>query len=228
MSISKTIILTSILGSAILPWGFVSASAQEDKKFETNIEIEASQVSLVAFLTELGDLYGAYFTIEQVWEETEPTNRLISYPVPAKFEKTGLQQNLENLRAVIPNFDYLSNKSNPKIVHIIDGRSNRLDDYSLNMTLESIKFQGTVSELIKEINRRGINISLQTVFLLSDLKYMDISTMISVDGTNIETRDLLSVFIPLEKYNRVIWTATTRLNKKESTKIIYYGRKKER
>ena len=233
MSMSKSIILAAILGAAIVSSDFTSVgaeevllSAEESEKSGAMIRKESIRLSLRQFLEKLGDSYDVFFTVEQAWQTGEPSNQLSSNPVQVSPERTNLQQELEELQEIVANFDYWVNESNPQIVHVIDERLKNVSNYGMDEIIEAIEFNGNVVELIQGINKKGIDISLKTDFLISDLKHMDFTTMVSVEGINIKTRDALSLFISLDRTTRVIWMATTRLDEKENTKISFYGKGK--
>ncbi len=235
MSISKSIILASILGAAIVSSDFTSVgaeevllSAEESEKSGAMVRKESIRFSLLQFLEKLGDTYNVFFTVEEAWQTGESTNQLSSHPVHVSPERTNLQQELEELQEIVANFDYWVNESNPQIVHVIDERLKNVSNYGVDETIEAIEFNGNVVDLIQDINKKGISISFQNVFLISELKHMDFTTMVSVEGTNIKTRDALSLFISLDRTTRVIWRATTRLDEKENTKISFYGKGKKR
>lgn len=235
MSILKSIILAAILGAAIVSSDFTSVgaeevllSAEESEKSGAMIRKESIRFSLLQFLEKLGDTYNVFFTVEEAWQTGESTNQLSSRPVHVSPERTNLQQDLAELQEMIANFDYSVNESNPQIVHIIDERLKNVSNYGVDETIEAIEFNGNVVDLIQDINKKGISISFQNVFLISELKHMDFTTMVSVEGINIKTRDVLSLFISLDRTTRVIWRATTRLDKKENSSVSFYGKGKKR
>ncbi len=167
-----------------------------------------------------------FFTVEEAWQTGESINQLGSHLVHISPERTNLQQELEELQEMVANFDYSVNESNPQIVHVIDERLKDVSNYGMDETIKAIEFNGNVVELIQEINKKGIGISFKNYFLISDLKRMDFTTMVSVEGINIKTRDALSLFISLDRTTRVIWMAETRLDEKENTKVSFYGKGK--
>src|SRR5262245_52409137 len=83
---------------------------------------EQNSKSLTYFLFRLGEKYDCFFTIEEAWEEGEPANSLEAKWVQRLPKKQNLQQELEQLRQVVPNFTYEIDRTNPRIVHLIDSR----------------------------------------------------------------------------------------------------------
>jgi len=216
--------LTTVVSLLVL--GVVSAGAHSHTAKGQGSMIEAQAtlpVSLGRLLYELGDTYDVFFTIEEAWSDSRRIDSLESHVLQRKSNKEDIQQELEELRQVIPNFTFQVNEASPRIFHIIDGRLAQQQGYGLDSILTMIDFTGKVRDLITEISDQGAPILQRNFFVIGDpFMLSDRITVLHVQGEGLKVRDALSNFIPLDEYNRVIWTTITRIGANE-TSINFRG-----
>ena len=188
------------------------------EKFMTETS-ERQSVPLSQLWVELGKNYDRFFTLEEAWKDGEPWSKLESQRVQRSTEKKTLEQELEQLRQTVPDFNYEINNADSRIVHIIDARLARQKEYGLERVINSIDFTGKVNELSTAIANQGIPVSPPQ--LMSTHEQADYSTVVRVKGEGLKVRNALSNFIPLEGRGRILWIARTKLGQGEVSYIYY-------
>lgn len=176
-------------------------------------------MGLNGILFGLGRDYDCFFTIEGAWQEGEPTMRLEAALARRVAKKSGLINELNQLRRSIADFAYEIDGANPRIVHIIDARLRRQKGYAIDALITSLDFAGKVSELPDEIGKQGISIALPT--WQSTHEQRDGSTVVHVKGAALIVRDALSSFVKLDGRGPILWIARTKLEQGAITYVHY-------
>ncbi len=195
-----------------------SVRAQGLKRMTETSEQRSALLSQV--FVELGKDYDCFFTIEEAWKDKEFMNAMESQRVQRFSSRKNLQQELEQLRQTVPNFTYEVDKSNPRIVHIIDSRLAQQKGYGLESVINSIDFTGTVFDLVNAIGAQGIPVSSRGLTFTHEQP--DYRTVVHVKGEGLKVRDALSNFISLDRHGRILWIARTRFEQGEVSYIHFY------
>ena len=213
------VVVVLICGPIIFypPQSYVEGKGDDPKKRE---------IILMQYLAELGSKYNCFFTIEEAWKEGDPINKMESYLVQISTTSGGLQQELENLRQAVPNLTFEFDKRNPQIVHIIDARLTKQNEYGLEKVLKSINFSGSVNDLVVAIGNQGVPVSPPILTDTRESMSQDLSTVVKINEKALKVREALSSFIRLEGRGKVIWIARTKLGEKEVSYIQYHGPKR--
>ena len=221
MRVTKRFILAIVLlGFECGPaprWQWVSAMDNSGQDGATPV---------LAYLAQLGDRFDCYFTIEESWSGSEIMNSLASHLVsPSKAGPDDLNQRLLELSASVPSFTFKIDENNGRIVHVIDSRLQRLSPYSMDRVVSRLEFDGGVDDLVRAIARNGVAISPQTGFGVGDpvVERRDWTTVVHINAEGLTVRALLSDFIPLKNYERVMWVATTERRKGAITQVNFKG-----
>jgi len=188
--------------------------------------VEGKKTSLVRYLHQLGDQYDCYFTIEESWTPSEVRNSLESYLVPSNSNKKGeLTSALALLTKAVPHFTFQPDSIKGHIIHILDDRLLKQRQYGMDDVLSNVEFTGLLSDLVSVIARQGAHICLEAMFDIGDPSQVrrDWATVVSVKAENKTVRSLLSDFVPLEGYSRIIWIATTERQEHSTTAIRFNG-----
>lgn len=181
---------------------------------------ENRSVPLSQFLMTVGETYDRFFTIEEAWKTGESMNSLEARLIQTSSQQKTVEKELESLRQAVPNFTYEVDKSNPRIVHIIDARLAETQGYGLESVIKSIDFTGSSSELVATIGRQGISVSPQRALFTNE--FQDYDTVIHVRGEGLRVREALSNFVPLgERRGRILWIARKKLGEGEVTYVYY-------
>jgi hypothetical protein len=181
---------------------------------------ENNSKPLTALLLKLGLKYNCYFTIEEAAADGESVNSMEAQWVQIRSAHLNLEQELDQLHRTVPNLTYEIDRTNPRIVHLIDSRLARVDKYGLEGVIKTIDFKGTVNDLVSEVAERGFRISPQNFIFTHEQP--DFSTKVEVKGDNLKVREALSNFVLLEgRGSRVLWIARTKLAPGEVTYVFY-------
>jgi hypothetical protein len=133
-----------------------------------------------------------------------------------------LVQELESLKKDVPNLTYELGQANSRIVHIIDSRLSRQKDYAMDRVIPSFDFDGTVDRLADGLAKQGVPISPFS-FRISVDPAEDRVTVVHIKAKNLQVRDALSDFIPLDRQNKILWVARTRLGPGETSYVGFQG-----
>jgi hypothetical protein len=144
-----------------------------------------------------------------------------SYLVSIPQDKKDLRSSLAFLQQKAPNFTYIINSSNRRIFHIIDARLTKQEGYGLVRVLKSVNFSGSTQDLIGYIGNRDIPVGNAGLMDIRDAMFQDLSTQLQAKGQNLQVKSLLSNYIPLEKRDRIIWIARTKLGKEEISHVHF-------
>ena len=210
-----------ITASALLILGSASLALIRDQRARDMVNSAESQsVPLSELLMTVGETYDRFFTIEEAWKTGESMNSMEAHLIQTSSERKTIEQELQKLRQTVPNFTYELDKSNPRIVHIIDARLAQTQGYGLESVIKSIDFVGSTSELVATIGKQGISVSPQRALFINE--FLDYTTVIHVKGEGLRVRDALSNFVPLdERKGRILWIARKKLGEGEVTYIYY-------
>jgi hypothetical protein len=206
--------------AAIIVLGVVAASPFRNWRSEAiTQDSEERPKGLREILYGLGRDYDCFFTIENGSKEGEVGNKLEVELTRRILEKGGLVRELEQLSQSVPNFSYESNPANSRIVHIIDARLRQQKGYSLDGSLASIDFTGTVNKLPSKIGKQGHSVAAPTGMWSHE--HADISTVVEVRGEGLTVRGALSNFVELQGRERILWIGKTKLEPGGVTYVYY-------
>lgn len=213
----------SIMPAVIVILGTISiiiVQTQTAKLMDTSSRDQANPLPLIDYLGKLGEEYDYFFTVEVAAADTSGEKALVSHWVQRRPGTKDLQQELERLRQDISNFSYEVDKSNPRIIHVMDVRLEQFNGYALERIIPEITFTGKVNDLPAEIGKQGIPIA--PPLLMSFNETRDTTTVLEVKGVGLKVRDALSDFLPLEKRRtRILWIASTRINQEGISYVNY-------
>ncbi len=197
----------------------VFLQTQRAKPMDNSSSSQPSPLPLLYYLAGLGKQYDYFFTVELASNVAEPNDELSSHVIQ-RVPQTDLQRELEQLRRDVSNFAYEVDKSNPRIIHVMDARLKQYKGYALESIIKDIDFTGRVNDLPAEIGKQGIPIG--PPLLMSFNEARDRTTVLEVKGVGLKVRDALSHFVPLEKRRiRILWIARTRLNQGDISYVYY-------
>jgi hypothetical protein len=182
---------------------------------------QQEDVALLEFLYEVGNTYDCFFTVEAAWQGGEPSNQVEATRIEKSLSKTNLRNALNSLQQAAPNLIYMVSRENPRIIHIIDSRLTRQNQYGLEAIVKRVDFTGTVGELVDELNRMGVSIQRPAMMDIHEARLMNSQTKVKVAGQGLKVRGILSNYIPLGDHGRILWIARTRLAPGEISSIQF-------
>ncbi len=222
----RQVVAFSLIGLTVVI-GLIVATRSANALYEQGMNsmpaAEEKRISLLDLLYELSETQKYFFTIEQASKEGESMNWLEAVLVPKDSKEASVLQRLEELKRTVPNFTFQINEKNTRIIHVIDARLAKQEEYGLNAELNNIDFEGKTGDLVTAISNKGVAISPQNSFSVGIPILVDETTLVHVKGEKLKVRDALTNFIPLRGYNGIIWTATTKLGSRQTTFINFRG-----
>ncbi len=181
---------------------------------------QSSALPMRHYLADLGKTYDSFFTIEEGWTEDNPADRITSHWLQRPSQAKSLKDELEHIRQIVPNFTYEIDKTNPRLIHILDARLAQQKGYGLARVIKSIDFQGKLSDLPSELKKQGIPVS--SPWATDTRSPGDDLTVVQIKAEGLSVRDALSNFIPLEgRLNRILWIAATKLGQREVSNVHF-------
>lgn len=214
----QAIILVCLLLVGITIGAPVCKAQDEPLPTITHTTRQAS-TPLVEYLVALGNKYHCFFTLEQGWDEQDIRNQLKLYRVEnfgidtttLAIRQGSVEEVLNELSSALPNFSYIINASNPKIIHIIDRRLQQQKNYGLNKALTNFHFQGTVYKLTEAINKEESLVAPTNMLDTYEAMTVDYKTPVQAEVTSLTIREVLSNFIKLKHHSPLLWIASTQL-----------------
>jgi hypothetical protein len=225
---------------AILAAFFAAMTIAGLRPVETEAVINANHginqqpPTLLHLLAETGKAYNCYFTIESAWRDGEPINKmestivdssLMPSSVPSSADKTRMQVILDALKQRVPNLTFMQDRSDERIVHIIDSRLLNQEGYGLAYTVKSLEFYGPVWGLLRQMSSQGIPVGPPRSMSLHEIGSYNSETLVQVKGQDSQVRTLLSNCIPPEERGSILWVARTKLAKGAVSQILFRGAK---
>ena len=185
-------------------------------------EAAVQQLQLKDFLHDAGNKCDVYFTVEGACPSNMFSDVLMLEDVFSKGAPGDISAVISSLTNSITNLTVTADASNKRIYHVIDSRLLVLDDYAMNRVLESIKFDGDAETFVSHIEQGVPNLLNQSIFGSTFIALND-ATAISISYANVSVRDALSNGVDLRGYNRLIWTAFTPLETRQ-TEVHFLGK----
>jgi hypothetical protein len=201
--------------------------------FNTKISNGLTQISLpntsdeklplVIFLNEFGKKQNYFFTLEEgCCKPGEAVNQIESLQVSKALIKEKLPEALVHLRKLSANLTFVTNKHNPRIIHVREVSLNNKKGYGLDAMIPKINFKGTAGDLVVKLRKSGAALNLQSWGDIHEMRLLDQNTKVEVVAEMIQARDALCRFTELENHGRILWIARTRYNTKEDTYLFFY------
>jgi hypothetical protein len=170
--------------------------------------------------------YDCYFTIE--YNTTlSVENSVRSANIPNDLS-ISIKSFVKKLQTALPADRISIDSGNPKIIHIVDAGLSNKTGYPMSKVTSS-KYTGPVALLPDAIGKSlGINLMTPTVYA-ANMSPSDPTTQVSTQEVSRPVRDILSDFVPLDHYSRIIWTSEIQ-NRKPSGEfsvwVTYWGKER--
>jgi len=185
-------------------------------------EFEWRSVPLEWHLFWLAREYDVFFTIEQSWTTGEVNNAYTSHQIPRELTRASLLDELQRISSLLPGFQYEIDDKNPRIIHIWDARLREFRSYGLDRTVRNFAMTGKLPDLMAEIARRGIPVAFQTSDVCVSVCWgNDFITVVHVKADQLKVRSLLTDFLPLSNYSRILWRAETERREGAITEVKF-------
>jgi hypothetical protein len=180
-------------------------------------------VVLWEYLSRQGIQLDCYFTIEEMTLEDD--NGITEHDVQVGKDPSSIEKMIEQLSAQLKGVHVYRSKENPAVVHIIDERLEKKKAYSLPKCV-AIKFSGSPDELVEKLQQTSLeNLHPKRGGTFSGgIWGNDISTEIHCSTRGASARRVLTDWLPLSHYSRILWIAETRrIDGKLDTDVNHNG-----
>ena len=169
---------------------------------ETAELIPVEEEQLLAWLMQQGERLPCYFTLE-LFAPREPDVRpldvkKVKIPAPATVKEL-----IQQLRQHVPEAHLIIRETKPPVIHLVDRRLLETDGYPLEIPLR-LSFAGTPQELVKTIDERLPQFTLQTGMAIGD-HAGDHVTPIELKNGEGSVRELVTDALPRAGYSPVLW-----------------------
>lgn len=137
-------------------------------------------------------------------------------------EPRSLEESIAKLSREVPGFEFRRNERNPKIIHAIDKRLLKLDDYDLDEEVD-FEYSGVLGELSRALQRKLPAIGPKTSGLVGEV-FDDHVTETEVRAKGETVRQILTEAAPPKGYGPILWRAETTISEGEAkTTVQFYG-----
>lgn len=180
-------------------------------------------VDLYVYLNQEGIRLNSYFTVEDQVDpgESVGTDILVeSDPTVATSDAL-----IKKLQKEQSTYSVIKDEENPRIIHLVDKRLFSQPKYYLNKKA-NIAYSGRLNDLPDKIGQQlHFDLAAKNEFAIgSESIVEDSTTQVAFDAKNLSIRSILTDYIPLKNYSRLLWRAQTSDNGRQlHTRISYYG-----
>lgn len=190
----------------------------------------AKRETVESFLYKTSIILDFYYTVEVEQSRTDPEKNMSYDGLKDTFlssEKHGEDEISDVIRTINDSLGYEAaflDKSNPAVIHIMGKALHSQKTNALNLE-RTISYIGKLSNLPDYIGKRlGPDITLRSPIGGGiGEQVMDDSTSVTFKDVSGTVREILSNYIPLSKYRRCLWRASTLISKDNTTIIVKYS-----
>ena len=177
-------------------------------------EAGGTKVSMWSYLEQVGRRFDCYFTVEQV---EDCLNKV--------FEPDATVKTIPDMEAALcrrlKGYEVRRSDKNPAVFRIAAVKLLSNPAYWMEKHID-LSFQGTPSNLqLKIWSCAGLTHPLQ--WSTDFPPRLDLTTKVTVSGKGLSARCLLTDFMPLSQYSRVLWSATTRMDDLKPSVTVSFG-----
>jgi len=189
--------------------------------FGTN-EMFAETIDFSEFVTRVAILNDCYFTIEQ--RNCKGNKTLLSNidKIEWKENPGDIDEAMDYLIKCGVKYHYSRNERTPCVIHIIE---NDLSNNPLDTMIAKFEYEGTLQKLVDKFSNTRIQSGIsQGGGASGGGVAQDFITVVKIDKViNTNVRNILSCYLPLSRYNRILWAAVIDESEDCLAKIYYYS-----
>ena len=183
---------------------------------------------LAAFLFEIAQRYDIYFTLEtkQPSEGTQSAVELVRFSSDDAAKISSADDAINALRAKLEGAEVVRDEWNPAVIRIVEKAVAGLPGYAIEQRV-TINFRGTLDGVVDRLQKElEGSIRLPSVFILPAASMGDPFTSAEIAATGLEIRQVLTDYVPLSAYNRILWKAETYIKGGKPTSVVTYSGKR--
>jgi hypothetical protein len=174
----------------------------------------ADNLPLGLYLADVGKRLDCYFTIEQTGY---PSRNVMSKAVQPDPSVKSIADVVGFLGRALEDYEVFQSPGDPAVVHIVAAKTRAIKDYWLDRRM-AISFDGVPERLLGKILTSTKGAELETSGSIGDRRGGDMITHVKVVAIDMTARSVLTEFLPLARYSRLLWVATT--TPKDGTQVV--------
>jgi len=161
------------------------------------------------YLVECGKKYDYYFTIEEIYTGKVPINNVVGRLIEVDSKIETIEGEIEHIKRSFTDLDVNMSEGNKRIIHIIERRTNAIKGYPLQKKINEISYSGVLGKLQKKIGEMIGGVKWRDYGIAGSVwGNTDLITKVEINAKNISVRDLITDYVPIFKYWRIIWIST--------------------
>jgi hypothetical protein len=173
---------------------------------------------LSSYLWQLGKRFDCYFTVEQYRDGSPLSHEALSMSVKPDSGLVTIEDLPGSLGKQLEGYEVLRSPDNPAVFHISASKAKSNPAYWLDKRMD-LCFQGSPANLFYRIVSSDKQTVMQNQFAIP-APPSDSTTRVTVAAKGLTTRSILTNFLPLSRYSRVLWGATTEVLKEGRTDAL--------
>jgi hypothetical protein len=181
---------------------------------------EPTGVFLGLYIEQLGRKLDCYFTVEQAGDSSTPD--VFSRRIATEASPKSASDLVDLLKSQLKGYDVSQSRDNPVVIHIAAVKARAIPDYWLDNKLD-LTFVGSPNGLLATVLGLCTGAVPPTTFFTGSTPTMDVTTRVAVTGHALAARNALTDFMPLSRYSRMLWSATTTQNDGKQIANVSFG-----
>jgi hypothetical protein len=169
--------------------------------FPDEIELDRQQS-----FTLLGVKYDCYFTVEEFGKEASFPSRVQGMKVKGLHNIASRADLVKALNEQLKDVEVYADPDLPAVIRLVTKGRDRLPNYELERKL-SLSFSGTIAELLGAVHKAGMGVQQAGFPVAPGIRGLDGITKVKLEAKDLPVRRLLTDYVPLSDYHRLIWSA---------------------
>ena len=195
---------TVVLDATIAVWDKDGGNASAGITMQPAVTAGVEKMYLTFYLEYLTRKVDCYFTVEQAATSPDVLTRNVEAD---KTVKT-IPEMVAAIKRQLEGFEVFQSPDCPAVVHIISNEARSIPDYWLD-SRRDLSFGGSPDGLLRKILPLGQRVTQESVFVTNAMPCEDVRTEVSLVAKGLAVRSILTDFMPLSRYSRLLWSATT-------------------
>lgn len=183
-------------------------------------QMYGDKIMMGSYLRQMGKKLDCYFTIEQVLTASSP-DIPSRYVVPNTSVKS-VADLLDYLQKQLATCDIRQSPENPAVIQITSPGAVAIPSYWLDRRID-LSFAGSLADLENRIVVSQQGLEFQKLTAPHGMARRDFDTKVHIVAKSRAVRGLLTDFMPLARYSRTLWTATTTPSDGKQVVTVSFG-----
>ena len=204
---ARFIYLSILIWFTSVPAYSDAPSPQETGETKPSQKVEHPKILLKQYLVEEGEKLGCYFTIEDDAKGDTPVQ--FSDINVLDQDSDTIDHLVDSLKQQVPNAIFERSIKNPKVIHIVASSLDQDKNYVMNQNL-NFTYIGVLGMLPQRLDEHTDSHIGPRPFFYEGEASDDAITSVTIKAKNTSVRNILTDYVPLSNYHRIIWTSLTK------------------